>query len=70
MYMGLSRYHATAEDEKVRADILRCERLGFLRREANYFVLTEAGHILMKQKGSSSGVGITQAANQEPPSTK
>jgi hypothetical protein len=56
--MGLSRYEATIEDEKNRTDILRCECLGLLRREADYFVLTQAGHALVK----SGGQGLHPAA--------
>lgn len=43
-YFNLLTYRATKENEKIRNNLLHCEKLGLLRRERSYFVLTDKGH--------------------------
>jgi hypothetical protein len=50
VYIDPLSYRQNCETEKTRNNILRCESMGLMRRERNYFVLTEQGHHILENK--------------------
>jgi hypothetical protein len=44
LYFNFLTCRSTIENEKMRNNLLHCEKLGLLRRERSYFMLTERGH--------------------------
>jgi hypothetical protein len=49
VYFELLSHYQTAENEKYRNNLLRCEKLGLIRREKSCFILTELGHRVLDE---------------------
>jgi len=66
VYLNILTHSNTVESETTRSKVLRCEQMGLLRRERDYFVLTEAGHAALERTDAEeASAGEEPRADQE-----